>query len=189
MRPKRGSPRSLGGRMRGGRAASSGWVAHAGLQDRTHQSARAYLDEVSESRVGAQIGWAGWGADYPSAAGFIDRILSCAAFVPASPGQNSNFEGFCDRSIDAQMSRASARRCRIRRPRRPSGKRSRTPCSRRRRSCLPTTEAMSPSSPSASATTSTTRSRCPARPALGEVAPAAADAASGGALFRARTAR
>ena len=40
--------------------------------------------------------------DYPSAAAFIPPLLSCAAFVPASPGQN-NYSGFCDHSIDAQM--------------------------------------------------------------------------------------
>jgi peptide/nickel transport system substrate-binding protein len=58
--------------------------------------------------VGAQTGFGGWAADYPSAAGFIPPLLSCAAFVPASPEQTTNVTGFCDRSLDAEMARATA---------------------------------------------------------------------------------
>jgi YVTN family beta-propeller protein len=67
-----------------------------------------YFQKISDSRVGAQIGFAGWALDFPSAAGFIPPLLSCAAFVPASPGDNTNYAGFCDRSIDARMTRAAA---------------------------------------------------------------------------------
>jgi peptide/nickel transport system substrate-binding protein len=72
------------------------------------RGAPAYFDKVSDSRVGAEIGFGAWLADYPSAAGFIQPLLSCAAFVPASPAENTNLAGFCDRSIDAEMTRASA---------------------------------------------------------------------------------
>jgi peptide/nickel transport system substrate-binding protein len=67
----------------------------------------AYFSRISNSRTRVQIGFSGWFADYPSAAGFIPPILSCAEFVPASPDETSNFGGFCDRSTDAEMSRAS----------------------------------------------------------------------------------
>jgi len=66
-----------------------------------------YYDAVGDSHTEAQIGYGGWVADYPSAAGFIPPILSCAAFVPNSP-QNQNLAQFCDPAIDAKMERASA---------------------------------------------------------------------------------
>jgi peptide/nickel transport system substrate-binding protein len=68
----------------------------------------AYFSQVSDSRTAAQIGFGGWSADYPSAAGFISPLLSCAAFVPASPSLSTNLAEFCDHSIDAQMARATA---------------------------------------------------------------------------------
>src|SRR6266508_2926918 len=48
----------------------------ARLQVEPVRGAPSYFDNVSDSRVGAQIGWFGWGADYPSAAGFIEPLLS-----------------------------------------------------------------------------------------------------------------
>jgi peptide/nickel transport system substrate-binding protein len=68
----------------------------------------AHFSKVSDSRVGAQTGYYGWIAGFPSAVDFIPPLLSCAAFVPASPEQNTNVPGFCDRSIDAQMTAAAA---------------------------------------------------------------------------------
>jgi peptide/nickel transport system substrate-binding protein len=67
----------------------------------------AYYNRVLDSRVGAQVGYFGWAADFPSAGDFI-HPFSCAAFAPASPQQNSNPAEFCDRSIDAQIDRATA---------------------------------------------------------------------------------
>jgi peptide/nickel transport system substrate-binding protein len=72
------------------------------------RGAPAYFDKVSDSRVGAQIGLGAWALDYPSAENFIRPLLSCGAFVPASQEGNTNLSGFCDRSLDAQMTRASA---------------------------------------------------------------------------------
>ena len=66
-----------------------------------------YLRRVSDSRLKIEMGYMNWVVDYPSAAAFIPPLLSCAAFVPASPGQN-NWSGFCDHSIDAQMRHAAA---------------------------------------------------------------------------------
>jgi YVTN family beta-propeller protein len=67
-----------------------------------------YFKAVSDPRNRAQIGYGGWVADYPSAAGFIPPLLSCAAYTPRSPEMNSNLTGFCDPSIDAKMTRATA---------------------------------------------------------------------------------
>jgi YVTN family beta-propeller protein len=67
-----------------------------------------YFTAVGDSRTKAQIGFGGWIADYPSAAGFIPGMLSCAVFVPnSSKNENPNLAEFCDPSIDAEMTRAS----------------------------------------------------------------------------------
>jgi peptide/nickel transport system substrate-binding protein len=67
-----------------------------------------YFSLVADPRNRAQIGFGGWGADYPSAAGFLPPLLSCAAYDPTSPEMSSNLSGFCDHSIDAKMARATA---------------------------------------------------------------------------------
>ena len=69
---------------------------------------RVYFANVADSRVRAQMGYYSWFAGYPSAADLIPPQYSCTAFVPASPGRNTNFSEFCDHSIDAQMERAAA---------------------------------------------------------------------------------
>jgi peptide/nickel transport system substrate-binding protein len=68
----------------------------------------SYFDVVSDSRNEAQTGYWGWVAGFPSAADFIPPQFSCAAYVPASPGENTNVSGFCDQSIDVQMRDAAA---------------------------------------------------------------------------------
>ena len=67
----------------------------------------AYFHKVTDSRNNVQIGYAGWIANYPSAAGFIPPNLSCDAFIPAST-LNGNLSQFCDPAIDAKMTRATA---------------------------------------------------------------------------------
>ena len=67
----------------------------------------AYFQKISDSRVRAQTGYYSWFAGFPSAADFIPPQFSCAAFVPPSP-ESSNLSEFCDRPIDAQMTRAAA---------------------------------------------------------------------------------
>jgi len=81
---------------------SLGYRAHLKAVD-----GQAYFSTVSDSRVRAQTGYYTWFAGYPSAADFIPTQLSCAAFVPASE-QSGNLAEFCDRSIDAKMTRAAA---------------------------------------------------------------------------------
>jgi len=61
---------------------------------------------LNDPNEGVQVGLAGWGADYPSAANFIDLLLSCDAFVPGVP--NFNTAEFCDREVDALIDRALA---------------------------------------------------------------------------------
>jgi peptide/nickel transport system substrate-binding protein len=61
-----------------------------------------YFQYVSDSRHRVQAGLMGWGADYPSASTFLDTLLSCSSFRPASP-DNVNYGQFCDRTIDAQI--------------------------------------------------------------------------------------
>jgi ABC-type transport system substrate-binding protein len=70
--------------------------------------APVYFNRVANPRARAQIGFGGWGLDFPSAEGFIRPLLSCAAYQPSSPEASTNLPGFCDPSIDAQMDRASA---------------------------------------------------------------------------------
>jgi len=66
-----------------------------------------YFNKVTDPATQAQMGFGGWSADYPSAAGFIPPLLSCAAHVPSSPDQSTNLTAFCDPSIDEEMARAS----------------------------------------------------------------------------------
>jgi peptide/nickel transport system substrate-binding protein len=101
------SPLTQRGRYMASVLNSIGLRAHVNAI-RVGNSAEAYFRKVSDTRLKAQIGFSGWGADYPSAAGFIPPLLSCAAFVAASPMQNTNLAGFCDHSLDEDMVRATA---------------------------------------------------------------------------------
>ena len=62
---------------------------------------------VSDSRLKIQMGYMNWVADYPSAAAFIPPLLSCAHSSPPRRAR-TNYSGFCDHSIDAQMRHAAA---------------------------------------------------------------------------------
>ena len=66
----------------------------------------AYYSYVSDSRNGAQIGWAGWAPDYLAAANFLRPLFTCEAFVPRSPDNQNLFE-FCDPALDARMAHAA----------------------------------------------------------------------------------
>ena len=68
----------------------------------------AYYAQVADSRVGAQTGYIGYFGVWPSPLFFLPPIVSCAAFVPASPAKTRNPSEFCDPSIDAQIAHASA---------------------------------------------------------------------------------
>ena len=68
----------------------------------------SYFDKVADPKTRAQIGFGGWGLDFPSAEGFLRPLASCGAYVPTSPEATTNLAGFCDPSIDAQMDSALA---------------------------------------------------------------------------------
>jgi YVTN family beta-propeller protein len=66
-----------------------------------------YFNQVADPANRAQIGFGGWISDYPSAAGFIPPILSCAGYTPQSPESSTNLAAYCNPAIDAKMIRAS----------------------------------------------------------------------------------
>lgn len=57
-----------------------------------------YFQKVLVPTTRAQVGYYSWGANYPSAASFLQEQFTCGAFVP----------GFCNHRIDAEIDRASA---------------------------------------------------------------------------------
>ena len=67
-----------------------------------------YFGLVSDSRRRIQIGWSGWGSDFPSESAFIGAQFACSSFVPASPDRNQDPSEFCNRSIDRQLDHAGA---------------------------------------------------------------------------------
>lgn len=64
-----------------------------------------YFQTISDTRNRVQIAFDNWIADYPAPSNFINVLLSCGAFVPASAA-NNNRAAFCDRRVDAQIQRA-----------------------------------------------------------------------------------
>jgi YVTN family beta-propeller protein len=60
---------------------------------------------AADSRSGVQIALGGWGADYPTALGYLFNVYDCRAFVPASRA-NVNYSEFCDRKVESAMARA-----------------------------------------------------------------------------------
>jgi ABC-type transport system substrate-binding protein/DNA-binding SARP family transcriptional activator len=68
-------------------------------------AAAADLGDLGDSSKRPQIGWFTWFQDHPTPSNFIEPLLTCRAFVPASPA-NLNVAELCDRRIDAQVQRA-----------------------------------------------------------------------------------
>jgi YVTN family beta-propeller protein len=68
----------------------------------------AYFATVGDSRRRIQIGLSGWAADYPSPAGFLSPLFTCAGFVPANGRRNSNYAEFCDREVERRLKDALA---------------------------------------------------------------------------------
>ena len=62
--------------------------------------------EGSTWRPDRQAGVGGATEDFPSANGFFSPTFSCRAYDPGRPNENLNVAAFCDRRIDAEMSRA-----------------------------------------------------------------------------------
>jgi YVTN family beta-propeller protein len=62
----------------------------------------SYFAAIQDSRNKAQIGFAGWQPDYPSASAFFRPLFSCAAFMRDNPN-NLNAAEFCAPKIDRQI--------------------------------------------------------------------------------------
>ena len=67
-----------------------------------------YFAVVGDSRQRPQIGFGSWFSDYPSPAGFLPLLFTCASFVPANGPANVNFAEFCDPAVDRQLRAAAA---------------------------------------------------------------------------------
>jgi peptide/nickel transport system substrate-binding protein len=72
---------------------------------RPGQGVASYFSRILDPRTQAQMGFYGWVADFPSDAGFLPPILSCAAFS-TSPEQNSDASEFCDPAVDRLFAKA-----------------------------------------------------------------------------------
>jgi YVTN family beta-propeller protein len=66
-----------------------------------------YFKWVNDSRHGAQVGFDAWISDFPSPAGFLTPLFSCAAFAPAT-NDNSDPSGFCDPAVDRLLAQAES---------------------------------------------------------------------------------
>jgi peptide/nickel transport system substrate-binding protein len=64
-----------------------------------------YWGLLGDSRDRVQAGFFPWFQDYPAPSDFVDPLLSCGSFHPASPA-NLNTAEFCDPRIDAQAQHA-----------------------------------------------------------------------------------
>jgi peptide/nickel transport system substrate-binding protein len=62
---------------------------------------------VQNSKNKVQFAYSVWYADYPSASAFLPVLLGCESFHPNS-NSSPNIAEFCDKDIDAQMSKAAA---------------------------------------------------------------------------------
>ena len=66
-----------------------------------------YYQRVGDSREHVQIGEFDWYQDFPAPSDFIGPLFTCRSFLPDSPA-NINDSEFCNRRIDAQITRALA---------------------------------------------------------------------------------
>ena len=66
-----------------------------------------YYQRVGDSREHVQIGEFDWYQDFPAPSDFIDPLFTCRSFLPDSTA-NINDSEFCNRRIDAQITRALA---------------------------------------------------------------------------------
>jgi peptide/nickel transport system substrate-binding protein len=69
---------------------------------------QSYFPAILNSRTRAQIGYWGWGSDFPSEGSFIRPMFSCASFTFGSPDATTNPSFFCSHAIDRELAHASA---------------------------------------------------------------------------------
>lgn len=65
-------------------------------------AAREYFPSLARARTLPEMGFFAWAADFPSEAGFIPPLFSCAAPTEANPS------GFCSRALDRAFAHAAA---------------------------------------------------------------------------------
>ncbi len=66
-----------------------------------------YFDAANDSRTRTQAGFYAWGADFPSAASYLEPLFTCKSLKLASK-QNENASLFCDPRVDRAFDRALA---------------------------------------------------------------------------------
>jgi len=74
---------------------------------RAAPDANAYFSHILDPRTHAQMGWFGWVADFPSDAGFLPPLFSCASFSE-NPQANGDPSEFCDPVVDRLFAKAEA---------------------------------------------------------------------------------
>jgi len=81
-----------------------------GYRARLHtvSSVDKYFAVAVDSRTRVQTGYYGWGSDFPSESSFIEPIIGCSGYVPASPSSTTNPGGFCSSSLDRLLRHATA---------------------------------------------------------------------------------
>jgi peptide/nickel transport system substrate-binding protein len=95
--------------------AQLGYRASAHVTPATGAGFGAWNDTTANSKDRVSAVLSGWTADYPNPIDFLDLLLSCNAFVPASP-TNLNTAELCDPRLDALIHQAEATQ--VRGPRR-----------------------------------------------------------------------
>jgi peptide/nickel transport system substrate-binding protein len=74
----------------------------------TAKDPQKYFGLVTDSRERIQIGYYGWGSDFPSESSFLVPEVSCSAFIPATPFETTNASELCNASLDRQLAHAAA---------------------------------------------------------------------------------
>jgi peptide/nickel transport system substrate-binding protein len=64
-----------------------------------------YWTDLVNLRGRFQVGWTGWGADFPSPVTYFDPMLACRYAPPGTNG-GFNFGHYCDHQLDALVRRA-----------------------------------------------------------------------------------
>ena len=71
------------------------------------KAAVPYFGQILDARNHAQMGFYGWLADFPSDAGFLPPLFSCASFS-TDLRRNGDPSEFCDHAVDRLFARAQA---------------------------------------------------------------------------------
>ena len=85
--------------------AGLGWRPAVSYKPKDKQGPAGLFGYNGDSRNRVQLAWGDWAADSPLASAFLEPLLSCRSFVPASAG-NMNLAEFCDPALDRMMTRA-----------------------------------------------------------------------------------